>query len=134
MKLKRHLLLALVTTVLLTVALIAGPGAASGYGGLFFLFISPLLWVAFLLWGLILQSIVQKQQWLDRAFFFVILTFLAIVACCFCLLTFSSDKDVQSIGYAEIFLDGEIMACFVFASLAYGLLFKQLKKGKGEKG
>ncbi|WP_199141223.1 hypothetical protein [Pedobacter sp. ASV12] len=128
MKLKQHLFLALIITILLTIALVAGPGASSGYGGLFFLMISPLVWVAFLLWGFILQSIIAKKKWLHNVVSYAVLTLLAIAIVIVAILTLSSDPDIQSIGYAEVFLDQQIMLFLLLTALGYGFLFSIFKK------
>ncbi len=128
MKLKQHIFLALIFTALLTLALIAGPGASSGYGGLFFLMISPMVWVAFLLWGFILHALCAKRRWLNNLVAYTLLTLLTIVLVVFCLLTFSTDHDVQSIGYEEIFLDRQLVAIFSIGSFVYGFLFRVFKK------
>jgi len=128
MKLKQHLLLALVVTVLITIALFAGPGESSGYGGLFFLLISPIIGVAFLLWGLILQSFAQRYPWLNHILAYVVATLLAILVVLLGIRTLSSDPDIQSIGYAEIFLDQQILIFLSLTALGYGFLFSIFKK------
>lgn len=128
MKLKQHLLLALIVTILLTIALVAGPGASSGYGGVFFIMISPILWVAFLLWGLSLQWIAQKHQLLSNIVAYVLLTFSAIAMVVFAMLTFSSDPDIRSISYAEIFLDKQVLLFFLSTAIGYGFLFWLFKR------
>ncbi|MEE1944054.1 hypothetical protein VRU48_02975 [Pedobacter sp. KR3-3] len=132
MKLKQHLFLALIITILLTIALIAGPGASSGYGGLFFLMISPIVWIAFLLWGLILQSIITKKKGLQNVTSYAILTLLIIVMVLAALLTFSSDPDIRSISYEEIFLDRLTLIFFITTSTVYGLLFWLFRKNIGK--
>lgn len=128
MKLKQHLFLAITITVLLTIALVARPGGESGYGGLFFLLISPVVGVAFLLWGLILQSLAQRRKWLGNIFSYMAATLLALLIVLFGILTLSSDRDIQSISYSEIFLDQQVLLFLFFTALAYGFLFWFFKK------
>lgn len=123
MQLKQHLFLALIITILLTAVLVAGPGASSSYGGLFFLMISPMVWVAFLLWGLALQAIAAKRKCLGNAFSYAVLTLLATVIVIVAILGFSSDPDIQSISCEEIFLDSATLLFLAATSTTYGILF-----------
>lgn len=135
-KLKNVLLLSLLTTLVALVLSFLVLPENSGYAGLFFIAVSPLFFIVFIIWTLILVPVTEKKEGLIRSLItflstFVLLYLMMIVG----MSILSSDNrnynlDTFFTDSADLFSEVAALLFTLAISTVYTALFRYILKKK----